>query len=113
LAIDFTGHCRLSLRDTQRRIDYLRTERRDWFGVVLALGDAHDPGPLGVDIAADFGIDARCKFVLFVMDKARLEDATDAVEFIYRVFGTDDLIITWGNETIRPPLRAYAPMPIG
>ncbi len=125
MAIDFTGHCRLSTADAQRRIDYLRRERPDWFLAplskeqrsrlpgpawldgVLLITDAADLGPFGCEIAMEFGMDARCSFLMSVLDKERLDDVREAVERVYEVFGTDDLVVTWGNDTRREPLCAY------
>jgi hypothetical protein len=113
MAIDFTGHCRLPRAEAQRRIEFARRARPEWYATVVTLTDALDLGPFGREIAAEFGIEAECKFCLFVLDKERLDEVRDAVEFLYQVFGTDDLVITWGNDTIRPPLRQYEATPIG
>jgi hypothetical protein len=112
VAIDFTGHCRLPVAEAQRRIDYLRRTRPDWFGGVLHLTDAHDLGPFGAEIAREFGMEARSKFSLHLLNKDWLDAMRDAVEYVYQVFGTADLVITWGNDTIRPPLREYPGVPI-
>ena len=112
MAIDYTAHCRLPEDQTERRIEYLRRARPNWFGTVLAITDSLDLRPFGVEIAREFGIEARSKFVLFVLDKERLDAVRDAVEFVYQVFGTDYLVITWGNDSIRPPLQSYRPMPL-
>ena len=113
MAIDFTAHCRLPKVKAQRRIDFARQAHPEWYGTVVTLTEALDLGPFGRDIATEFGIAAKCKFCLFVLDKERLDQVRDAVEFVYEVFGTDDLVITWGNDTIRPPLRTYEAMRIG
>ena len=36
----------------------------------------------------------------------------DAVEFVYEVFGTEKLVITFGNDSVRPPLREYPALAI-
>ncbi len=112
MAIDFTGHCRLSIAEAQRRIDYLKRTRPDWFGGVLHLTDAEDLGPFGAEIAREFGIEAQSKFSLHLLNKDWLAEMRDAVECVYQVFGTRDLVITWGTDSIRPPLREYEPMTI-
>lgn len=112
MAIDFTGHCALPIAKAQKRIAFLRRARPDWFGGILNLTDAHGLGPFGLEIAAEFGIAAQSRFSLFVLDKERLAEVGRAVEFVYQVFGTDDLVVTWGNDSIRPPERPYPPMAI-
>jgi hypothetical protein len=110
MSIDFTGHCRLPQRGAQMRIDFLRQRRPDWFGGVLHLTDAHGLGPFGHEIALGFGMDARCLFSLHLLNKDWLDQCRDAVEYVYQVFGTDDLVITYGMDSIRPPLAKYVPM---
>jgi hypothetical protein len=66
----------------------------------------------GHDIALEFGIDAKCKFELYVLNKDWLDSAGEAVEFVYQVFGTDHLVVTYGMDTIRPPLRPHPAMPV-
>jgi hypothetical protein len=126
MAIDFTGHCRLGIVDAQRRIDHLRQVRPDWYrrpptaagraalprppawlDGVLLLSDARALGPFGREIALEFGIDAKCNFLMSVLDKERLDEVRDAVERVYETFGTADLRVTWGNDTPRPPLLDY------
>jgi hypothetical protein len=126
LAIDFTGHCRHDIAGAQQRIEHLRSVKPDWFvrplteaerarltgppawleGVLL-LTDAHPLGPFDHEIAMEFGIDARCSFLMSVLDKERLDEVREAVELVYETFGTAALVVTWGNDTLRPPLRDY------
>ena len=113
MAIDYVGHCRLGEAETRKRIAYLRRQRPEWYGVVLELYDATDLGPFGAEIAEEFDIEAQCRFLLHVLDKERLDAVRDAVEFVYRVFGSDNLVVTWANDAIRPPLARYAAMDIG
>jgi hypothetical protein len=112
VSIDFTGHCAYPIEDAQRRIAFMRRVHPEWFGGVLHLTDALDLGPFGHDIALEFGIDAKCKFGLYVLNKDWLDSAGEAVEFVYQVFGTDHLVVTYGMDTIRPPLRPYPAMPV-
>ncbi|MEJ0013761.1 MAG: hypothetical protein WDM94_14320 [Bauldia sp.] len=111
MSIDFTGHCRLSITDAQRRIDYMRREHPEWFGGVLYVSDAH-LGRFDAEIARQFGIDAKSAFSLHLLNKDWLDECREAVEYTYRVFGTTDLVITYGNDSIRAPLRQYQAMPI-
>lgn len=113
MSIDFTGHCRLPIRDAQRRIDYMRRVHPEWFGGVVHLTDAHGLGPFGAEIARDFGMEAKSLFSLHVLNHDWLDEVREAVEFTYQVFGTTDLVITYGTDSIRPPLQAYAAMEIG
>lgn len=112
MAIGFTGHCALARGAAQKRIDFLRLKRPDWFGGVLHLTDAHGLGPFGHEIALGFGIEAKCVFSLFLLNKNWLDQCRDAVEYVYQVFGTDDLVIIYGMDSIRPALAHYPPMPI-
>jgi len=113
MAIDYFGHCACELAETRQRLAYLRRQRPEWYGVVLELHEPSDPGPFGVEIALEFGIAARCRFLMHVLDKQRLAAVGDAVEFVYRVFGTDSLVVTCATDTIRPPLAKYEAMDIG
>jgi hypothetical protein len=110
VAIDLFGHSAYPIGEAQRRITYIRNARPEWFETILFLSDASDLGPFGHEIALEFGIDARCKFGLFVNDKTRLDCLGEAVEFIYQVFGTDMLVATYGMDSVRPPLQRYEPM---
>lgn len=112
MSIDFAGHCRLPQPAAQARIDFLRRKRPDWFGGVLHLSDAHGLGPFGREIALEFGMAARCRFSLHVLNSDWLDQCREAVEYVYQVFGTDDLVITYGMDSIRPPLAKYPPMEI-
>ena len=112
MAIDFTGHCAYPREEAQRRIAFMRRVHPEWFGDVLALTDALPLGPFGHEIALEFGIEAKCRFALFVLNKDWLDTVRIAVEYVYEVFGTDDLVVTYGTDSIRPPLKAYPAMQI-
>lgn len=43
MAIHVTGHCRLPLKDAQRRSDFVRCAQLVCFGGVVHLTDAHNP----------------------------------------------------------------------
>ncbi len=112
MAIGFTGHCSYPIQEAQRRIAFLRKSRPEWFGGMMNLTDASDLGPFGHEIALEFGIDAACNFGLFLLNKDWLESTRPAVEYLYEVFGTDHLVVTYGMDSIRPPLRSYSAMQI-
>jgi hypothetical protein len=107
MAIDYTGHCAFPKGEAQRRIDYLRATRPDWYPGMHKLTDAKALGPFGAEIAREFGIEAQCVFNIFLLNKDWLEASRDAVECVYEVFGTEKLVITYGNDSIRAPLREY------
>ena len=73
----------------------------------MELTDARQLAPFGHEIAREFGIEGQCGFGLYLLDKAWLEEHHAAVEFVYQVFGTDALAITYGMDAIRPPIRDY------
>jgi hypothetical protein len=83
----------------------MRMRHPEWFGGVFHLTDADGLGPFGLEIAREFGIDANCAFNLHLLNHDWLEQARDAVEYVYRVFGTADLVITFENDSVRRPLR--------
>jgi len=107
MAIDYTGHCAFPKGEAQRRIDYLRSTRPDWYPGMHKLTDARETGPFGAEIAREFGIEARSVFNIFLLNKDWLEASRDAIEFVYEVFGTEKLVITYGNDAVRKPLRDY------
>jgi hypothetical protein len=116
MSISYTGHCKLSVSDAQKRIAFARRAHPEWFHDALHLSDARAPSPspsFGREIAREFGIDAESAFTLDVYDKFRMEPIEEAIEFVYRVFGPDDLVITWALDSIRRPRERYAPMDIG
>ena len=110
MSIDYTAHCAFPKGEAQRRIDYLRAARPDWYPGMHHLTNAGDLGPFGAEIAREFGIEAQCVFNIFLLNKDWLESSRHAVEFVYEVFGTQKLVITYGNDSIRAPLREYAAM---
>jgi hypothetical protein len=107
MSIGYTGHCAFPIGEAQRRIDHLRRTRPDWYRDMHRLTDADDLGPFGAEIARGFGIEAQCRFNLFLLNKDWLEQSRDAVEFVYEVFGTEALVITYDDDAVRPPLCAY------
>lgn len=113
MSIDYTGHCAFPKGEAQRRIDYLRRTRPDWYLGMHHLTDASDLGPFGAEIARAFGIEAQCIFNIFLLNKDWLDQSREAIEFIYAVFGTGMLVITYGNDSVRKPLREYPAMDIG
>jgi hypothetical protein len=85
LAIDFTGHCGLDIAGAQRLIEHLRS-----------LKPAGPLGRFGLEIAREFWMEARSRFLMSVIDKERLDEVRDAVEMVYKTFGTRRLVVTWG-----------------
>jgi hypothetical protein len=112
VSIDYHGHCALPREEAQKRIAFLRQKNPNWFGGMLELTDARDLAPFGLGIARELGMEGQCGFGLYLLDKVWLTEHHAAVEFVYQVFGTDDLVITYGMDEIRPPLQNYPPMPI-
>ncbi|PWR23318.1 hypothetical protein [Zavarzinia compransoris] len=107
MAIDYFGHTTLPIRDAQRLIDRARREQPAWFIHLLYLYDAGPLGPFGAEIAQGFGIAARSRFMASVVDKERTAGLPQALEELYRRFGTARLIITWGLDQIHAPLAAH------
>ena len=109
MSIDYFGHSTREVEDAQKRIVYARGTHPEWFGSTLLLHDAYGPNkPLGPEISRDFGVEAKSWFMLSVNDKDRFgECLADALEFLYEVFGTDTLAITWGVDMIKPPLKSW------
>ena len=113
MAIDYFGHTTREPKDAQARIERARAAHPDWFDTILLL---YDPRPLDkpfdAEISRQFGIEAKCRFMLSVNDKERFgECLDDALEFLYEIFGTDTLTITHGLDTIRPPRRSHPRRP--
>lgn len=107
MSISYAGHCKLTRGQAQRRIDYLRQRRPDWFGGVFKLTDASDLGRFDREIGLEFGIDPKSTFSLHLLNKDWLDQAPDAIDFIYQVFGTDDLVVTFESDSIHPPRAKY------
>ncbi|MDD3445069.1 MAG: hypothetical protein PHS60_06640 [Zavarzinia sp.] len=105
MAIDYFGHCALPPDHARRLIDDLRRREPVLFRIVLHLYDARPLGPFGAEIARDFGIEARSKFMASVFDKGRLAEAELGLDLIYDTFPPGDLVITWGHDSIRPRRR--------
>jgi hypothetical protein len=112
MAIDLFGHTTCDRAETLRRLAHARSAYPEWFDGPLFLADPGAPAPFDREIALGFGIDAGCRFGLFVHDKERLEVLGPAVDYLYRLFGTDRLVITWGLDLIRPPIAASPPQPL-
>ena len=76
----------------------------------------YDPSPPAapfvLGLSRQFGIAAKCQFLMSVNDKQRLRTVDEGIEFVYQLFGTENLVITWGMDSIRPPQAAYPGMAI-
>jgi hypothetical protein len=107
MSIDYTGHSAFTIEETQARITHLRKARPDWFFDSMKLTDAHGLGRFGLEIAQSFGIEARCCFSLFLLNNDWVAECEPAVEFIYEVFGTAKLVMTYGMDSIRQPGQPY------
>lgn len=104
MSIDYFGHSTRDVADAQRLIVRVRSEHPEWFDVVLLLYDARPMDRFGLETARDFGIEAKSRFMLSVNDKERFSECLDdALDYLYRLFGADTLVITHGLDTIRPP----------
>ena len=113
VAIDYTGHSAYPPGETTRRLAYARGEHPEWFGRILLLYDPSPPAaPFVLGLSRQFGIAAKCQFLMSVNDKQRLRTVDDGIEFVYQLFGTENLVITWGMDSIRPPQAAYPGMAI-
>ena len=112
MSIDYYGHRALPIAEAQKRIAILRRHNPKWFGGMMELTDARQLSSSGTEIARGFGIEAQSGFGLYLLDKTWLAEHHAAVEFVYQVFGTDDLVISFGMDTIRPPISAYPAMAI-
>ncbi len=112
MSIDYRGHCALPLEEARARIAFARQAKPEWFCDPLWLYDAKPLGLFDHEIALGFGIDARCTFLLSVFDKERMACLEEAIDFLYEVFGTEGLVITWGLDKPRPPRASCPPMAI-
>lgn len=103
MAIDLFGHSALPIPETQRRIVHARAARPEWFDGPLLLADARELGRFGAKIARDFGIEAKCLFGIFLRQKEKSDLITPAAEYLYELFGTDNVVITHGMDTVWKP----------
>ena len=112
MSISYVGHSRLSVAATKAKIDFILGAHPEWFESILHMGPPRPfTLPFEPDISRDFGIEAKCRFTLDIYDKERFPEClNDAIDFTYRVFGTDDLVITFELDSIRKPAAQYPPM---
>ncbi|MBO6765414.1 hypothetical protein [Maricaulis sp.] len=103
MAIDYAGHCRLPVAEARMRIAEARQAHPDWFDFPFRLTDPRALQNFDAEIAREFGIEAKSRFTLFVQDKEKLDGLEDALDYLYALFGPDNLVLTWGLDTIRPP----------
>ena len=108
MAIDYFGHCREDAEQAAKRIARARAEHPEWFDVVLLLYDARPfKYRFEAEISREFGIEAKSCFMLSVNDKKRFSDCLDdALDYLYRLFGSGNLVVTHGMDKIRPPPQA-------
>jgi len=113
VAIDYTGHSAYPAAETISRLAYARREHPEWFDRILLLYDPSPPAaPFVLSLSHQFGIKAKCQFLMSVSDKEQLRVVDEGLEFIYRLFGTENLVITWGMDSIRPPKASYPGMAV-
>ena len=103
MAIDLFGHSALPIPETQKRIVHARGHHPEWFDGPLMLSDARKLGPFGEEIARDFGIEAKCLFGIHLHQKEKSDLITPAAEYLYELFGTDNLVISHGMDTVWNP----------
>lgn len=103
MAIDYAGHCGLPVRQASALVAQARRERPHWFDHPFRLTDPRPLKNFDAEIAREFGIEAQSKFILFVQDNERLEGIEDALDYLYALFGPDNLVLTWGQDSVRPP----------
>lgn len=103
MAIDYAGHCRLPVTEAREYIAEARRVHPDWFDFPFRLTDPRALRDFDAEISREFGIEARSRFMLFVQDKERLDGLEDALDYLYALFGPDNLVLTWGLDSIRPP----------
>ena len=103
MAIDYAGHCRLAVADARQRIAEARKTRPEWFDFPFRLTDPRTLKDVDAEISREFGIEAQSRFTLFVQDKEKLDGLEDALDYLYALFGPDNLVLTWGLDSIRPP----------
>ncbi|MED5549564.1 MAG: hypothetical protein VX529_09410 [Pseudomonadota bacterium] len=103
MAIDYAAHCRLTVAEARMRIAEARRAHPDWFDFPFRLTDPRGLQNFDAEIAREFGIEAHSRFTLFVQDKEKLGGLEDALDYLYALFGPDNLVLTWGLDTIRPP----------
>jgi hypothetical protein len=109
MSITYYGFSKLPAAEAQRRIAHIRETRPQWFEVILLLYDAYPPQkPFGHEIAAEFLAGTQSTFALAINDKEHFSDILrDALEFIYVVLGTDELVITHEMELVHPPVAPH------
>jgi|SRR6185312_4206251 len=109
MSIDYFGHSSRAPADAQKRIVHIRATHPEWFDTILLLYDAKGPGRFDDETAREFGVEGlQSRFMLSVNDKERFSDCLrEALEYVYEVFGTDSLVITWGLDKIHPPLAHH------
>ena len=113
MAISYFAFSILPRAETQRRIDYLRAEKPDWFGGMLHVTDAEPLGRFDAEIMEPFGIAPECKFAMHVLNKDWLAEIREALDYAYRVFGTKNLMITFELDSIHAPRHVYPEMKLG
>ena len=103
MAIDYAGHCALPVAQARQITNVARQEHPVWFVERFRLTDPRALSGFDAEIAREFGIEARSRFTLFVQDSGMLDGLEEALDYLYDAFGADQLVLTWGLDSIRPP----------
>jgi len=111
MAIDYFGHTTRDPKDANALIAKARDAHPEWFDAILLLYDAKPfKYPFEAEISREFGIAAKCTFMLSVNDKERFPGALDAaLDHLYTLFGPDTLVMTHGFDSVRPPKGPKTP----
>jgi len=107
MAIDYTGYASLFVDSAQVRLSHIQKTLKPDVSDALLIAPAKDLGPFDKEIAHGFGFVAASKFSLFVQNKDRLDLVPPVLEFIYQVFGTEKVLMLWGNDMAKPATRPY------
>lgn len=102
MAIDYAGHCALPVAQARRIADAARRAHPVWFVERFRLTDPRALARFDAEIAREFGIEAQSRFTLFVRDSGMLDGLEEALDYLYDVYGEDQLVLTWGLDSIRP-----------
>jgi len=113
MAIDLFGHSALSIPETKKRIVHARAAHPEWFDGPLMLADAKELGLFGAEIAQEFGIEAKCLFGIYLHQKEKSELITPAAEYLYKLFGTANLVITHGMDSVWKPKADHPARDVG
>jgi hypothetical protein len=106
--ISYYGHSRYGEAETDALLDLVRLEMPEAAWDTLHLTGAERIDANWRAIALEFGIAARCRFRLSMLDKTQAHRYRPAlIAATYRIFGSGQLLITWElDSVVAPPTRA-------